>query len=646
MTKDIFEKALHYHRFPRPGKISISPTKSLNKKQDLSLAYSPGVAAACEAIAQSPLTAMDYTTRGNLVAVISNGTAVLGLGNIGPLASKPVMEGKAVLFKKFAGLDVFDIEIQENDPQKLVDIIASLEPTFGGINLEDIKAPECFFIEHALQKRMGIPVFHDDQHGTSIVVAAAILNSLKLVNKRIEDVRLITSGAGAAAIACIELLIKLGMRKENMILTDLEGVIYHGRPNLNDPTKLNFAVETQARTLRDITQDADIFLGLSAGNVLKEDMIVGMAPNPIILALANPTPEILPEIAHQIRPDAIIATGRSDYPNQINNVLCFPFIFRGALDVGATGINDEMKLACVHALAELAHQPAPAQVHEAYPDESLLFGSDYIIPKPFDPRLLTHLAPPVAVAAMNSGIATKSIEDIQLYKNTLIQLINPEIGAFARSNQTHQTGNQIILISDDQALANQINDIDLSTLKCTHSYYDHDALDLHKANPNAILAYHPLENISKDASIIPAPNQRTFEMHFFECNNQPRFIVVANPNNLDGWMDFIHKVIAPFDPSVVTCTQNAQLLKNLKNCNSNAINASLPLNSVDAPFQSSITLLVTSSEEAETFSNMITLFELGLRKAIFLATPGEKWLLLSKNVTSTEIFDITSLITI
>jgi malic enzyme len=643
MTKDIFEKALDYHRFPRPGKISILPTKSLSKKQDLALAYSPGVAAACEAIVRSPLAAMDYTTRGNLVAVISNGTAVLGLGNIGPLASKPVMEGKAVLFKKFAGLDVFDLEIQENDPQKLIDIIASLEPTFGGINLEDIKAPECFFIERALQKRLGIPVFHDDQHGTAIVVASAVLNSLKLVNKRIEDVKLITSGAGAAAIACIELLIKLGMQKKNITLTDLEGVIYHGRPNLNDATKINYAIETQARTLSDITQDADIFLGLSVGNVLKEEMIVGMAPNPIILALANPTPEILPEVVRQVRPDAIIATGRSDYPNQINNVLCFPFIFRGALDVGATSINDAMKLACVHALAKLVHEPAPGLVHEAYPDESLLFGPDYIIPKPFDPRLLTHLAPPVAVAAMHSGVATKTIADIPVYKNQLIQLIHPETGAFAQTNPNTRKASHMILISDDQALARQINAIDQSILNCSHSFYDHEALDLHKSNPNAILAYHPLENLSQRASVIPSANQRSLEVHFFECNHKPRFIIVANPNHLDDWIDFTQKIIAPFDSSVALCTSNTDLLSALRARNCNAVSAPPSLDLDDTPFQSATTFLVTSAEEAEAFSNLITSFELGLRKAIFIATKSEQWLLLSKNVTSSEIFDITSL---
>ena len=643
MTKDIFEKALDYHRFPRPGKISVCPTKSLSKKQDLALAYSPGVAAACEAIAQSPLSAMDYTSRANLVAVISNGTAVLGLGNIGPLASKPVMEGKSVLFKKFAGLDVFDLEIQENDPHKLVDIIASLEPTFGGINLEDIKAPECFFIEKELQKRLGIPVFHDDQHGTAIVVASAILNSLKLVNKRISDVKLITSGAGAAAIACIELLIKLGLKKENITLTDLEGVIYSGRPNLTDATKLNYARETQARTLGDITQDADIFLGLSVGNVLKEDMIVGMAPNPIILALANPTPEILPEVVHQVRPDAIIATGRSDYPNQINNVLCFPFIFRGALDVGATRINDEMKLACVHALAELVHEPAPGLVHEAYPDESLLFGPEYIIPKPFDPRLLTHLSPPVAVAAMHSGVATKIMDDIPAYKNQLIQLIHPETGAFAHTKAAERKASHIILISDEQVLATQINAIDPSVLSCTHSFYDHEALDLHTSNPHSILAYHPLENLPTDALVIPHPNQRILEVHFFECSHKPRFVIVADPHHPEHWLDFTHTLIAPFDASVSLGTLNTQLKQVLKTANCNTVTTHSSHDLREAPFQHATGFLVATPEEAEAFASLITSFDLGLRKAIFIATKNEHWLLLSKNVTSCEIFDITSL---
>jgi malate dehydrogenase (oxaloacetate-decarboxylating)(NADP+) len=405
-------KALQYHQFPTPGKISVSPSKRLDSNHDLSLAYSPGVAAPCQEIAANPQEAYKYTARGNLVAVITNGTAVLGLGNIGPLAAKPVMEGKGVLFKKFAGLDVFDLEINQLDPDKLIETIASLEPTFGGINLEDIKAPECFYIEKALQARMDIPVFHDDQHGTAIVVAAAMLNCLKLVGKSIGQVKLVTSGAGAAAIACVELLIKLGMNPANITL-----------PNLVDPTKIRFAAQTEARTLKDALQGADIFLGLSAAGVLKEDMILAMTNNPIIFALANPTPEILPEVALRARPDALLATGRSDYPNQINNVLCFPFIFRAALDTQASCINDAMKLACVEALAQLAHSTPPAIVHETYSDEALIFGPGYIIPKPFDPRLLTHLAPPIAQAAMDSGVARRPIEDFDAYKERLAKLV-------------------------------------------------------------------------------------------------------------------------------------------------------------------------------------------------------------------------------
>ncbi len=417
MSDDNRSNALHYHKFPTPGKISIAPTKALGSAQDLSLAYSPGVAAPCQEIAANPTAAYDYTARGNLVAVITNGTAVLGLGNIGPLAAKPVMEGKAVLFKKFAGIDVFDIEINQSDPQKLIEIIASLEPTFGGINLEDIKAPECFIIEKALQERMNIPVFHDDQHGTAIVVAAAMVNCLKLVKKPISEVKVVTSGAGAAAIACVELLIKLGLNPKNLIMTDLEGVIYTDRPNLKDPSKTQYAAQTQTRTLTDAMQGADVFLGLSAAGVLKEEMILSMNTNPIVFALANPTPEILPEIALRARPDAIVATGRSDYANQINNVLCFPFIFRAALDVRATCINDAMKLACVEALAQLAHTPPPK--HNTLTDESLLFSAGYIIPKPFDPRLLTHLTPAIAKAAMASGVARVNIQDFEAYERQL-----------------------------------------------------------------------------------------------------------------------------------------------------------------------------------------------------------------------------------
>jgi hypothetical protein len=379
------------------------------------------------------------------------------------------------------------------------------------------------------------------------------------------------------------------------------------------------------------------------GNVLKEDMIVGMAPNPIILALANPTPEILPEVVRQVRPDAIIATGRSDYPNQINNVLCFPFIFRGALDVGATRINDEMKLACVHALADIVHEPAPGLVHEAYPDENLLFGPDYIIPKPFDPRLLTHLSPPVAIAAMRSGVATKSIDDIPAYKNQLIQLIHPETAAFAHTKTTPPKACHMILISDDQALATQINGVNPSILTCSHSFYDHEALELHKSNPNSILAYHPLENLPTLGSVIPSPDQRRFEVHFFECTNKPRFVIVADPNHPEHWMEFTRKIVEPFDSSVTLCTLNNHLQNLLKNGSFNTPTTHSSPDAQDTPFQSSTTFLVASSQEAEAFASLITSFELGLRKAIFIATKNEHWLLVSKNVTSCEIFDITSL---
>ena len=361
MAGDLKERALHYHRYPTPGKIKITPTKALTTQQDLALAYSPGVAAASELIVESPVSASEVTARGNLVAVITNGTAVLGLGDIGPLAAKPVMEGKGVLFKKFADIDVFDIEIDENDPQKLIDIIASLEPTFGGINLEDIKAPECFIVEKALKERLNIPVFHDDQHGTAIITGAAVINALHIVDKPIGTVKLVASGAGAAGIACLDLLVNLGLKKENIIVADRMGVIFHGREEDMDDRKSDYAADTEARTLGEAIEGADIFLGVSAGGVLSAEMVKTMADQPIILALANPDPEILPEVAKQARPDAIIATGRSDYPNQVNNVLCFPYIFRGALDVGANVINDEMKMACVHALAELTRK----EVHEA-----------------------------------------------------------------------------------------------------------------------------------------------------------------------------------------------------------------------------------------------------------------------------------------
>ncbi|SAL03390.1 NADP-dependent malic enzyme [Caballeronia ptereochthonis] len=417
------EAALDYHEFPTPGKIAIAPTKQMINQRDLALAYSPGVAFACEAIVEDPLNAARFTARSNLVGVVSNGTAVLGLGNIGPLASKPVMEGKAVLFKKFAGIDVFDIELNETDPHKLVDVIAALEPTFGGINLEDIKAPDCFIVEREARKRMKIPVFHDDQHGTAIVVAAAVTNGLKVVGKDIGEVKLVASGAGAAALACLNLLVDLGMKRENIYVTDLAGVVYKGRTELMDPDKELFARETSARTLAEVIEGADVFLGLSAGGVLKQDMVKQMAAKPLILALANPTPEILPELALEVRPDAVLATGRTDYPNQVNNVLCFPFIFRGALDVGATVITKEMEIAAVNAIAELARQEQSDIVATAYGIQDLSFGPEYLIPKPFDPRLIVKIAPAVAKAAMDCGVATRPIEDMDAYEQHLQQFV-------------------------------------------------------------------------------------------------------------------------------------------------------------------------------------------------------------------------------
>lgn len=414
MDDDIRAAALEYHAFPRPGKIAVVPSKSLTSQQELSLAYTPGVAAACNAIAADPAEASRLTGRANMVAVVTNGTAVLGLGNIGPLAAKPVMEGKAVLFKKFAGIDVFDLELAQSDPDKLIDAIAALEPTFGGINLEDIKAPECFYIEQKLRERMKIPVFHDDQHGTAIVVCAAILNGLKVVGKELKDVKLVTSGAGAAALACLNLLLKMGMPLEHIWVTDVEGVLYTGRPNMND-SLLPYARATDARTLGDVIADADVFLGLSAGGVLKPEMVAKMAKSPFILALANPVPEILPDVAKGVRPDVVMATGRSDFPNQVNNSLCFPFIFRGALDVGATTINDEMKIAACTAIAELAHAEHTDVVAAAYHLEDVHFGPDYLMPKQFDPRLITRVAPAVAQAAMDSGVATRPIADMPAY---------------------------------------------------------------------------------------------------------------------------------------------------------------------------------------------------------------------------------------
>ena len=416
--------ALDYHEFPTPGKLSVTATKQLLNQSDLALAYSPGVAAACEAIVEDPLNVFRYTARGNLVGVISNGTAVLGLGAIGPLAAKPVMEGKAVLFKKFAGIDVFDIEIEQRDPYKLVEVIAALEPTFGAINLEDIKAPECFIVERELRRRMKIPVFHDDQHGTAIIVTAAFINGLRVVGKDIGRIKLVVSGAGAAALACVDLLLDLGLTKENVWLFDLAGVVYEGRMELMDPEKARFAQPTSARKLIDIIADADVFLGLSAGGVLTPAMVTMMAAKPLILALANPTPEILPEQVRAVRSDAVIATGRSDYPNQVNNVLCFPFIFRGALDVGATTITRKMEIATVHAIADLAQQEQSDIVAAAYGGiEDLQFGPEYLIPKPFDPRLIVKIAPAVAKAAMESGVATRPLPDLEAYEQRLQQFV-------------------------------------------------------------------------------------------------------------------------------------------------------------------------------------------------------------------------------
>ena len=411
--------ALEYHEFPTPGKVAVTATKSLVNQRDLALAYSPGVAAACEEIVADPANAWRYTSRGNLVAVVTNGTAVLGLGDIGPLASKPVMEGKGVLFKKFAGIDVFDLEIKERDLDKLVDIIAALEPTFGGVNLEDIKAPDCFYVERKLRERMNIPVFHDDQHGTAIVVGAALLNGLKVVGKKIDEVKLVTSGAGAAALACINLLVKLGLPKKNIFVTDLAGVVWQGRTELMDPDKAEFAQDTPHRTLREAIAGADVFLGLSAGGVLKGDMVATMAARPLIFALANPTPEIMPEEVQLVRDDAVMATGRTDYPNQVNNVLCFPYIFRGALDSGATTITDAMEIAAVHAIAELAQAEQNDVVAAAYAGATLSFGPEYLIPKPFDPRLMMKIAPAVARAAQDSGVAARPVTDYEAYAERL-----------------------------------------------------------------------------------------------------------------------------------------------------------------------------------------------------------------------------------
>jgi malate dehydrogenase (oxaloacetate-decarboxylating)(NADP+) len=423
MDQDFIAAALDYHRLPTRGKISVMPTKGLTNQRDLALAYSPGVAAACDAIVADPAQAQELTSRGNLVAVVTNGTAVLGLGNIGPLAAKPVMEGKACLFKKFANIDVFDIELAEKDPDKLIDIIAALEPTLGGINLEDIKAPECFYIEQKLRERMNIPVFHDDQHGTAIISSAGLLNGLKVVGQKIDEVKLVCSGAGAAAIACLDLMVRLGLKRENVFVCDSKGVIRVGRDENMEANKARYAQATEARTLGEVIVGADVFLGLSTAGVLKPEMVAGMADKPIIFALANPNPEILPEDAKAVRPDCVIATGRSDYPNQVNNVLCFPFIFRGALDVGATKITEEMKLACVKAIAELAEAEQSDIVAMAYGGADLRFGPEYIIPKPFDPRLIVKIAPAVARAAMESGVATQPIADLAGYVESLTNFV-------------------------------------------------------------------------------------------------------------------------------------------------------------------------------------------------------------------------------
>ncbi len=419
MLDDLKQSALDYHRLPRPGKIEISPTKPLATQRDLALAYSPGVAFACEAIQATPAEARNLTARGNLVGVVTNGTAVLGLGNIGPLAAKPVMEGKGVLFKKFAGIDVFDIELAELDPDRLIEVIAALEPTFGGINLEDIKAPECFYIERKLRERLRIPVFHDDQHGTAIIVGAAVVNGLRVVGKKIGDVKLVVSGAGAAALSCLDMLVALGVDLAKIWVTDIAGVVYQGRKELMDENKARYAKATDARTLGEVIDGADVFLGLSAGGVLKPDMVKRMAPDPLVLALANPVPEIQPAEVKAVRDDAIIATGRSDYPNQVNNVLCFPFIFRGALDVGATTTNEAMKLAAVNAIADLAMAEQSDVVAMAYGQQSMSFGREYLIPKPFDPRLIVKIAPAVAKAAMDSGVATSPIPDLDAYTQRL-----------------------------------------------------------------------------------------------------------------------------------------------------------------------------------------------------------------------------------
>ncbi len=449
MSSNFKEQALKYHRFPTPGKVSVVPTKSMSNQRDLALAYSPGVAYACEAIVKDQQEAATVTARQNLVAVITNGTAVLGLGDIGPLASKPVMEGKGVLFKKFANVDVFDIEIDELDPDKFVDIVASLEPTFGGINLEDIKAPECFEIEKKLKERMGIPVFHDDQHGTAIIATAALLNALSIQGKAVHEVKVVASGAGAAGMACLDLFVSLGVLKENIVVCDSRGVIYKGREGADRGRKKDYAVDTELRTLADAMHGADVFLGVSQAGVVDKDMVRSMAAHPLILALANPTPEIMPDEAKSARPDVMVATGRSDFPNQVNNVLCFPYLFRGALDVGATEINEAMKLACVRAVAQLAKAPVGEEVHLAY-GKKLQFGRDYIIPTPFDPRLITVIPSAVAKAAMDSGVATRPIEDFATYQHELESLIDKSGMAMRPVFEAAQQNQKRILFTEGE----------------------------------------------------------------------------------------------------------------------------------------------------------------------------------------------------
>lgn len=452
MDEKLKEEALAYHRAEPRGKLAITATKKMLSQHDLALAYSPGVAAACEEISDADVNSYEYTARGNLVGVISNGTAVLGLGSIGALASKPVMEGKAVLFKNFSGIDVFDLEVEERDPEKFIQIVKALAPTFGGINLEDIKAPECFIIEKALKEALDIPVFHDDQHGTAICVAAAVRNGLRLADKKIENVKLVCSGAGAAALACLDLLVSMGLKKSNVTVCDIVGVVYEGRKEEMDPYKSRYARETEARKLSDVIKDADIFMGLSAPRVLKQDDVKLMAKDPLILALANPEPEIRPELVKEVRPDAVVATGRSDYPNQVNNVLCFPFLFRGALDVGASSINEEMKIACVEAIANLAMAETSEVVAHAYAGDPLRFGSEYLIPKPFDPRLMTVVPPMVAEAAMKSGVAKKPIEDMEAYKTKLhsfgVESISVMRPVFERAKESMQR----ILYSEGESL--------------------------------------------------------------------------------------------------------------------------------------------------------------------------------------------------